>query len=411
MHYVGLCLWTVGLGAFVWWGQSFNKRNYNLMALRSKFFALSAVLLIVAIGALATKGLNKGLDFTGGTIVEAGLYEVKTVPEVNEALKGYPGLGSVAVQVGTGLVEDHAPEEGKPAQYQRLVLRLTLEGGAPLEPSQTKEVVEHLRGKFGDLKELRTASIGPTISGELTNNAIKAVVLALVLQLVYIFFRFGNQIRYGLAADMALVHDVVIMIGFYSLFGREIDSPFVAALLTVVGYSVMDSVVIFDRIRENLNDWWAEHGEDQEVPYEEVVNDSVNQTMTRSINTTLTTLVTLLAIYYFGGATLQNFAFALLIGILSGAYSSICVASPLLVAINQKHPAKPAAAASWMDLDEVVPEDYMNADPSSFGAQAKVVHTPEEVAEMEAEYEAAAGGEAPSAPRSKGRKRKRGKRD
>lgn len=363
MQYLGLVGWIVALIIVVAWGQSFRRRSYNLVGAGKVYLAISGILLTIAIGSLYFNGLKKGLDFTGGSIIEAGVYELKSVGEIRTVIEKFQAedykLGGVGIQTGTEMVRDEKPEEGKPTEFQRVIIRLTTEEGVQLSPTQIRDVLDHMRTEFGDLKELRTASIGPTISGELTNNAIKAVLLTLALQLVYLFFRFGNQVRYGIAADIALCHDVIIMLGFYSLSGREIDSPFVAALLTVVGYSVMDSVVVFDRLRENLTDWWEANGEDEEAPYEELVNTSVNQTMIRSINTTLTTLVTLLAIYYFGGSTLQNFAFALLVGIVAGGYSSICVANPILVLINSKYPAKPAQASTWGTLDEVVPEDYL----------------------------------------------------
>jgi preprotein translocase subunit SecF len=404
MQYLGLLGWIVGFAAFVAWGQSFKKRNYDLMGHRSKYFAFSALLLLVAIGSLYINGINKGLDFTGGTRIEAGVYETKSVADIRQAMEKFSSdefsIKGLLIKTGTGMVDDPKPAEGKPTQFQRVNLRLTTEEGTQLEPAQTREVLDHLAAEFGDLKVLGTASIGPTISGELTYNAVKAVILALVLQLFYIFFRFGNQIRYGVAANVALVHDVTIMLGFYSLAGRELDSPFVAAALTVVGYSVMDSVVIFDRIRENINDWWEEHGEEREAPYEEIVNYSVNQTMIRSINTTLTTLVTLLAIYYFGGTTLQNFAYALLIGITVGAYSSICIASPVLVSINSKWPIKPVRASSWANLDdEVVPEDYLEDDEP-------VVPSPKKAPKNKVIDPNLVDDDAPKA----GRRRKRGKR-
>jgi len=372
--------------------------------MRNKFFIFSAIMLCFAIGSLAKNGVNKGLDFTGGTKIEAGVYELVTVNDVRTAMDAFQSdsikLGSVLVKTGTGMVTDQKPEEGKPTQFQRVNIRLVTEDGAQLQPAQTREVLDHLKTSFGDIKELSTASIGPTISGELTNNAIKAVVLALALQLIYIFFRFGNQIRYGLAANIALIHDVIIMIGFYSLAGRELDSPFIAAALTVVGYSVMDSVVIFDRIRENINDWWIENGDDKDAPYERIVNDSVNQTMIRSINTTLTTLVTLLAIFYFGGSTLQNFAYALLVGIVAGAYSSICIASPVLVLFNNRSPVRPYQASSWGSIDdEVVPEDFLEDDevtPRRSAPKPKRIESPKLVDD--------------SAGPSRGRKRSRGKR-
>lgn len=406
MHYVGLLIWVVGIVAAVAWGQSFKKKSYDLIGRRGSFYMFSAVLLAISLASLGLNGINKGLDFTGGSIIEAGVYEMKTVGEVRAAMDTFQSdefeLGSVAIQTGTEFVEDQAPDEGKPDKFQRIILRLVNEDGTQLQPSQTDVVLEHMIAELGDMKKLRTASIGPTISGELTNNAIKAVLITLFLQLVYIFFRFGNQIRYGIAADLALVHDVIIMVGFYSLSGREIDSPFVAALLTVVGYSVMDSVVIFDRIRENLNDYWEEHGDEEDAPYDRIVNDSVNQTMIRSINTSLTTLVTLLAIYYFGGSTLQNFAFALLVGILSGAYSSIFVAGPLLVSINSKYPIRPAQKSTWGSLDdEIVPEDYLEDDTHQ--APQRPVQQPKKTKAVPKLVE-------DEEPSSGGRRRKRGKR-
>ena len=404
MQYLGLIIWSVVIIGVVAWGQTFRKRTYNIVGMRNKFFIFSAIMLCFAIGSLAKNGVNKGLDFTGGTKIEAGVYELVTVNDVRTAMDAFQSdsikLGSVLVKTGTGMVTDQKPEEGKPTQFQRVNIRLVTEDGAQLQPAQTREVLDHLKTSFGDIKELSTASIGPTISGELTNNAIKAVVLALALQLIYIFFRFGNQIRYGLAANIALIHDVIIMIGFYSLAGRELDSPFIAAALTVVGYSVMDSVVIFDRIRENINDWWIENGDDKDAPYERIVNDSVNQTMIRSINTTLTTLVTLLAIFYFGGSTLQNFAYALLVGIVAGAYSSICIASPVLVLFNNRSPVRPYQASSWGSIDdEVVPEDFLEDDevtPRRSAPKPKRIESPKLVDD--------------SAGPSRGRKRSRGKR-
>ena len=392
MHYAGLILWIIFLVALVYWGQTFDKKHYDFLGKRNLFFGLSGALLILSVITLSTQGLKKGLDFTGGTIFELGAYKMVSVTEVQDALKDFPGLGQVHVQVGTDMLKDAAPDKGKPAEFQKVIIRLTLEDGSHLDPIATRAALDHVKSKLGDVKELRTASIGPTISGELTQNAIKALAFALLAQLVYIFLRFGNQVRYGLAADLALLHDLVIMAGFYSLAGKEVDSPFVAAVLTVVGYSVMDSVVIFDRIRENLNAWWAEHGEDKEAPYEDIVNTSLSQTMSRSINTVVTVLICLIAIHYFGGDTLQNFSFALLVGIVGGGYSSVGLASQIVVAINKKYPAQPPSKSSWYDTDEIVPEDYMDD-----GADDVVVVVDEEGEE--------------SMPRSTGRKRSRGRRD
>jgi preprotein translocase SecF subunit len=198
---------------------------------------------------------------------------------------------------------------------------------------------------------LARETIDPIIGHELFTNSLLALVVALILQLLYITLRFGNQLRYGLAADVALIHDVIIMAGLYSLTSRQVDSPFLAALLTVIGYSVMDSIVVFDRIRENVR-------HSRKGNYAEICNASVNQTMSRSVNTTLTVLLTLFALYFFGGDTLRNFAFALLVGITSGAYSSIFIATPLVVIfddwtkkkeeerVSERRRAREAAASS-----------------------------------------------------------------
>lgn len=397
MEYIGLVFWLIGLTVVVRWAQTFDRKHYDLLGKQKYFIGASVIFCLIAAITLSTQGLKKGLDFSGGTIFELGSYKEVTTTEVADTLADFPGLGSVAAQVGTGLINDPHPTEGQPDKYQKVIVRLTLEDGSPLDPTTTRAALDHIEDKLGGLKELRTASIGPTVSAELTENAVKALLIALVGQLVYLYFRFGNQIRYGLAANLAMLHDVLIMLGFYALAGREIDSPFVAALLTIVGYSVMDSVVIFDRIRENLNDWWAEHGEDKTAPFDELVNVSLCQTMTRSANTTLTSLISLLAIYYFGGETLQNFAFALMVGILGGAYSSIGLAAPMLCWINKKYPIEPPSSSTWYDTDEVVPEDHMESDdevrPSRRTARAAAPMVDDE------------------APRTSGRRRSRGRRD
>jgi preprotein translocase subunit SecF len=195
------------------------------------------------------------------------------------------------------------------------------------------------------------------VTGELRYHALLAMGVAMVVQFAYIFLRFGFQARYGTAAVVAILHDVVIMIGMYSLSGRQLDSPFVAALLTVAGYSIMDSVVIFDRIREN------EHYYGGKKPFPEVVNESVNQTMSRSVNTTLTVLITLVAIYFFGGTSLQSFAYSLLVGITSGAYSSVFVAAPTLILVDRYFKSTPKAVVSYAAKDEPYEPVYQEGAP------------------------------------------------
>ena len=303
----------VVLVGFSIWAQHFRKRQYDFIGHRNIFFIVSGVLLLVSIGSITLRGLNYGLDFTGGTILELNFTQAPSGEVIREILVGVdPELGDATIQIAQLNAQGVTP-----------VLIRTRE----LQAEQVNLISEKLAAKFGQVDLLKQESIGPIIGAELRNKALLAILISLGIQLIYISFRFGSQTRYGLAADLGMAHDVVIMVGIYSLVGRQVDSPFVAALLTVIGYSVMDSIVIFDRIRENLK--LTERG-----TFSEVVNLSVNQTMTRSINTLLTVLVTLFALYYFGGATLRNFAFALLVGVTCGAYSSIFVASPLLVMID-----------------------------------------------------------------------------
>lgn len=220
------------------------------------------------------------------------------------------------------------PGQSKSVQYKDAIIRVLKEDGSNLSADDVLNLMISLAKALNtNVYKFKVESIGPIIGSELKQKAILAIIVALCIQLIYITLRFGNQVRFGLAADIALFHDLIIMTGIYSVVGREIDSPFLAAILTVIGYSVMDSIVIFDRIRENLKTLKKE-------TYEEAVNISVNQTMTRSINTLLTVLLCLCALYFFGGETLKNFAFALLVGCTTGAYSSICIASPILVLID-----------------------------------------------------------------------------
>ncbi len=349
---ISLALWVVALVAVVLWGQSCRKRKRDIVGSRKIFYAISAVVLVVALGGLLFRGLQFGLDFTGGTIIEIGAPQ--KVALANTAVadlvsQSVPDLKDVQVQMAETM---EVGADGKP--YQKILIRFKDESEeAPAAPQagqaepqaqsaptgRAAQLLATLEPQLnaGKLFELSTTSIGATVTGELKRGAVLALLVAMVLQLLYITLRFGNQLRFGVAADVALVHDVVIMTGLYALAGLPVDSPWVAALLTVAGYSVMDSVVIFDRIREHLKS--------HKGTFAEIVNDSLNETMTRSVNTTLTTVIVCVALYFFGGVTLKSFAFALLVGIISGAYSSIFVAGPILVEIDAYSRKREAARA------------------------------------------------------------------
>ncbi len=273
-------------------------------------------------GSAAKTGPNAGNE----TAQQAGTLYFMDEQAVADAVREYDADLNVS-QVTVGNPVDTQKEEV--LTYKPAIIRLVKEDKHNLSTEEVNTLVSRFNEKFGEVYMFKNESIGPSVGKELAQKALLAVLIGLVLQLLYISIRFNGQARYGIAADVALIHDVIFMFGVYALVGRELDSPFVAALLTVIGYSVMDSIIIFDRIRENLRLMPNE-------TYEKIVNISVNQTMTRSINTLLTVLITLFCLYFFGGETLQNFAFALIVGCSVGAYSSIFIAAPLVVVIDEK---------------------------------------------------------------------------
>jgi preprotein translocase subunit SecF len=321
---VGMVIFAAVLVFLCLWAQGFRKKHRDIIGNSKYFLYFSAALTIVCIFALGTKWLKLGLDFTGGTILELGFRKGVSQELIRTTITGLsPDILEPQVQL------EESAAAGADKEYIKAFIRLGKKNNEQLTTAEADGIIAKLRTATGDLKEYKRESVGPIVGRELLTNGLLAILLALFLQLIYITFRFGNQVRYGIAADLAMAHDVIIMMGIYSLFERQADSPFLAALLTVIGYSVMDSIIIFDRIRENLKLI-------KKANFEEVVNISVNQTMTRSIYTLMTCLITLFALYYFGGGTLKNFAFSLLVGLTSGAYSSIFVASPLLVWFDKR---------------------------------------------------------------------------
>jgi preprotein translocase subunit SecF len=325
----------------------FRNLKWNIIGQRNFWFALSAAVIIAGAFALVKHhGLPLGLSFTGGSTVDVKFSRTVSETEVRQALKTID-LSSInkdfraqyaPLQLGDESLQ-LAQKAGDVAPNDRVLIATQ---SAINDPGPIYDALDRAGVKV-DRDQSQITSVGPSLSKEYLSRSLWALVIALVLQLLYIAFRFGNQLRYGIVADIALVHDVFVMVGIYAIANRKADDAFLAALLTVIGYSVMDSIVIFDRIRENGRVM-------PDVPYDQMVNTSLLQTMTRSVNTLLTVLITLFALYFFGGDTLKNFAFALLVGVTSGAYSSIFIASPLLVlwknADNRKRVAVRAAASS-----------------------------------------------------------------
>jgi len=283
----------------------------DLVSKRKWFFLFSAVIMVPGIVFLLLGGLRLGIDFTGGTIWELQFNREITGTEVHDVLAAN-GLEST-VQIA----------EGNTA----LIRTRELKAGSEEETRLNNA----LRAEFGDFTPLQLQTVGPTVGASISQRAIIAVALTsigILLYLAYAFRSAPHPFRYGVCAILAMLHDVIIVLGIFAILGHffdiEIDALFVTALLTVIGFSVHDTIVVFDRIRENV-------GRRAGVDFTDIVNYSLVQTMVRSINTSMTVIFTLLALYLFGGETIKNFILALLIGIVSGTYSSIFNASLLLV--------------------------------------------------------------------------------
>lgn len=285
----------------------------NIIGNRKIFYAISGTLVLASVVSLAVFGLKFGLDFTGGTLAEIEFAETR--PSNDEIAKAIESLdlGSVNIQ---------------PSGERGAILRLK-----DIDEATHQKAVSTINEKWR-MEEKRFESIGPTIGAELKQKAIFAIILAAALIILYIAWAFRkvswpvSSWKYGVCAILALIHDVTIPTGVFSLLGHyrgvEIDGLFITAILTILGFSVHDTIVVFDRVRENLKNAPKEK-------FEDTVNASVNQTIGRSINTSLTVLLVLSAIYFFGGETIKNFALALILGVSFGTYSSIFIASPLLV--------------------------------------------------------------------------------
>ena len=284
---------------------------------RKIYFSISLILFLGSLLSLLVFGLKLGIDFTGGSLMEIEfLQERLSNQEIQEKLKDLE-LGQILLQ---------------PTGQKGLILKLK---------DIDEETHQNILGRIGrnQINEKRFESIGPLIGQELKKKAFWAIVLALVFIIIYIAWAFRKvsqpvaSWQYGMVAIIALFHDIFITIGFFSLFSHfrmiEIGLPFVAAFLTILGYSVNNSIVIFDRARENLlrTNW---------TDFMEVMNKSVNQSLTRCLNTAVTTLFVLLAIFFLGGQSIKYFSLALIIGIIIGTYSSIFITSSLIVAWQER---------------------------------------------------------------------------
>lgn len=286
-----------------------HKAYFNIVKRRYLWFVLSALLLIPSIISLAVQGLNLGIDFTGGTMLTINFDKQITQAQITESLDSVGLSGQVQLSQGDteALIRTQA-----------------------LESEQRDKLLASIRENAGefDSEKLQEDLVGPAIGAELRSNAIKALIVATLLILAYVSLRF--RLIYAIGGIVALAHDILITLGIFSIFQWQIEAAFIAAILTVFGYSINDTVVIYDRMREN------EKRLKKRDSYEDMVDKSVWQSMERSVKTSLTVLIALLAIFILGGASTKVFALAMIIGVISGAYSSIFIASQIVVELRKK---------------------------------------------------------------------------
>ena len=290
-------------------------KNFSIVRNWKIFFAISIIFLLIGYGSMIVRGFNLGIDFTGGSIMDLKFEKEVQVAQVREVLSKHD-LGGAIIQLESN---DTAATSAKGVLIRTPVIA----------DNDRTAVMQDLEKSLGKFEIRRVENVGATIGGELIQQAAIAIFLSWVLMVLYITIRF--QLNFALAAIIALIIDVSVTLSWFSLLHLEIDSTFVAALLTVVGYSVNGTIVIFDRIRENLK----VHRRSETVT--DMIDNSIKSTLTRTIYTTITTLFAIVAIFLFGGETIHNFSFAMLVGCCSGAYTSILLAGTIWQFLQHKN--------------------------------------------------------------------------
>jgi len=282
----------------------------DFMKYRKAAFALSAALIIISLAAFFVRGLNYGTDFTGGTEIQVAFSKTVKTDEVRSAIEPI-GLASAAIQ---SIGEDRDNE---------FLIR------TPATGDTVQQIEGALKSTFGEetVDIRRVDVVGAAVSRDLKQKGFLSLFYAGIGLLIYISWRF--KISYSVAAILALAHDVIITVGVFSITGREISLPVIAALLTVVGYSLNDTIIVFDRIRENIKKAAGS------FDFPSLLDSSISQTLSRTLITSSTTLFVVLALFLFGGSVINNFAFAIMVGLIVGTYSSIFVASPILMLFSR----------------------------------------------------------------------------
>ena len=284
--------------------------NISFLKFYKQFYLLSFLLIVISFISFFSKGLNLGIDFKGGTVIEMQFDKRYSATNIREAL--------IQQELGDVKVKEFGNNQTFLAIFEKK------SGKSDFIPNVKTQLEKSLTET---INFRRVEMVGPKISKELTKSGIYAVLIALILMLFYIWLRFEWQ--FSLGSILALLHDVMLTLGAFSIIGFEFNLSIIAAILTIVGYSMNDTVVIYDRIRENLK-------KDDKSDLSDLINISVNETLPRTLKTSITTLLALIAIYFFGGEILRGFSFALIWGVIVGTYSSIFIAAPLILIFNVK---------------------------------------------------------------------------
>ena len=291
------------------------KVNLHIIRNIKYYLSVSIVLVVLSIVVFFAKGLNYGIDFTGGNLFQLKYNDKKiTLTEINENLDK---LSEKLPQVNSNSRKVQISEDGT------VILRVP-----ELKEEDKKEVLNSLQ-ELGAFNLDKEDKVGASIGDDLKKSAIYSLGIGAILIVLYITLRF--EFSFAIGGILSLLHDIIIAVGFIALMGYEVDTPFIAAILTILGYSINDTIVIYDRIRENLK---RRHTKNWTL--EDCMDESVNQTAIRSLNTSITTLFSVIALLIFGGASLKTFIMTLLIGILAGTYSSIFIATPIVYLLNKR---------------------------------------------------------------------------
>ena len=291
------------------------KVNLHIIRNIKYYLSVSIILVVLSIVVFFAKGLNYGIDFTGGNLFQLKYNDKKiTLTEINENLDK---LSEKLPQVNSNSRKVQISEDGT------VILRVP-----ELKEEDKKEVLNSLQ-ELGAFNLDKEDKVGASIGDDLKKSAIYSLGIGAILIVLYITLRF--EFSFAIGGILSLLHDIIIAVGFIALMGYEVDTPFIAAILTILGYSINDTIVIYDRIRENLK---RRHTKNWTL--EDCMDESVNQTAIRSLNTSITTLFSVIALLIFGGASLKTFIMTLLIGILAGTYSSIFIATPIVYILNKR---------------------------------------------------------------------------